>query len=157
MAASLVDVLSRKLLVQQNFHADGCNQISPLSLSLFRVIWKCGWLFSTERISLAIYCAEFLKAEDKLSRVSGFRPALTMLGAGVGRGERGGCKMDLYVFVYTTKVSIADATQINPQSLGIQTCFCLFQQIATGRVSICLQFTTTRSVYLRQSTRIVVT
>jgi hypothetical protein len=85
-------------LVQQNFHADGCNQISSLSLSVLRLYGNVGSI-SPERVALAIYCLEFLKGEEKVSDVSGFCPAFTVFLVGGGMNEREGMQ-DGFIYVY---------------------------------------------------------
>jgi hypothetical protein len=85
-------------LVQQNFHADGCNQISSLSLSLLGLYGNVGSI-SPERIALAIYCLEFLKGEEKVSDVAAFVPPLPCFLWGEGMNEREGMQ-DGFIYVY---------------------------------------------------------
>jgi len=93
----------RKLLVQQNFHADVCNQISYLPLSLSLSLSLLGLYgndsISSKRIAVAIYCLEFLKGEEKVSDVSGFCPAFTMFLVGEGMNEREGVQNG-FMYVY---------------------------------------------------------
>lgn len=89
----------------------------PLSFPLlFRVIWKCGQHFSTERIALAISCVEFLKGQVKVSDVFALVPPLPcfMWGDEGARNREGKYRTDLYVC--WTKVSIAN-TRLQPPVL----------------------------------------
>lgn len=89
----------RKLLVQQNFHADGCNQISFLPPSLLLGLYGNVDSISRKRIAVAIYCLEFLKGEEKVSDVSGFCPAFTVFLVGEGMNEREGVQGG-FIYVY---------------------------------------------------------